>query len=199
MRAGAPTDLRCEYLANPIGIDVVRPRFSWIVEPGRRGQRQCAYQLIVGSSLEQVERGVGDVWDTGRVESDQSYYIVYGGPALPSARGYFWRVRCWDERGRARDWTAPAHFEMALQLHDWHATWIGERAGEEFQTQLPLLFGKELSVGAHARPPYFRRVHFAGERTARAGVRLWPGVLGAPPQRPKSGGPRARPSLDGLS
>ncbi|MGQ9853312.1 MAG: family 78 glycoside hydrolase catalytic domain [Candidatus Oleimicrobiaceae bacterium] len=166
MRAGAPTDLRCEYLANPIGIDVARPRFSWIVEPVRRGQRQCAYQLIVGSSVEQVERGVGDVWDTGRVESDQSYHIVYGGPALSSTRRYFWRVRCWDERGRASGWSAPAYFEMGLQLHDWHATWIGKRAGEEFQTKLPLLFGKELSAGVHARPPYFRK-----EFTLPAGVR----------------------------
>ncbi|MBC7188028.1 MAG: family 78 glycoside hydrolase catalytic domain [Calditrichaeota bacterium] len=157
MKPIAPLDLRFEYLCNPIGIDVQRPRFSWVVEPVRRGQRQLAYQLIVSSEAAHVERGIGDVWDTGRVDSAQTCHVVYQGPPLASRRRYFWRVRHWDERGKASQWSAPAYFETGLQPHEWRASWIGKKAGEEFQTKLPLLFGKELSAGVHARPVYLRK------------------------------------------
>ena len=51
---GTPTNLRCEYLKNPAGIDVARPRFSWIIENPERGEAQSAYQLLV-ASMESVD------------------------------------------------------------------------------------------------------------------------------------------------
>ncbi len=157
MRIAAPTDLRCEYLSDPIGIDVREPRFSWVLEPTRRGQRQAAYQLIVCSQADHAARGVGDVWDSGRTESEDSCHVTYQGPALQSFQRYFWRVRWWDEQGRVSPWSATAFFEMGLQREDWKAQWIGRAQNEEFSTKMPQLFGRELSAGVHARPVYFRK------------------------------------------
>jgi len=140
------------------------------VEPTRRGQHQLAYQLIVSSDAEQVKRGVGDVWDSGRVESEDNCHVVYAGPALVSGSRYYWRVRWWDERGQASEWSAPAFFEMGLQPHEWRAKWVGKANGEEFQTKLPLLFGKELSAGVHARPVYFRKEFVLSAEVQRARV-----------------------------
>lgn len=42
-----PTELKCEYLVNPIGIDAERPRLSWALESARRAERQTAYQVQV--------------------------------------------------------------------------------------------------------------------------------------------------------
>ena len=45
--------LRCEYLENPLGIDVTEPRLSWRIENIKanvRGQKQTAYQILVAAS-----------------------------------------------------------------------------------------------------------------------------------------------------
>ena len=83
----APSCLRCEYLENPLGIDVPCPRLSWHLTPrhaAERGQRQTAYQVRVASTPEALARDVGDRWDSGRVQSDQSIQVEYAGKALAS-------------------------------------------------------------------------------------------------------------------
>jgi len=78
------TDLRCEYAINPLGIDVAEPRLSWKLVTDRRGAAQSAYRVTVGTVP-----GAGDLWDSGRVESDQSIQIVYGGTPLKSRERAF--------------------------------------------------------------------------------------------------------------
>jgi len=67
-----PVELRCEYLKNPLGIDVVQPRLSWRLESSQRGQKQKAYRVIVASSAEKLEQNRGDLWDTGKIQSSQT-------------------------------------------------------------------------------------------------------------------------------
>ena len=64
-----PVNLRCEYLKNPIGIDIVKPRFSWALESSERGEYQTAHQILVASNREKLDRNDGDKWDSGKVES----------------------------------------------------------------------------------------------------------------------------------
>jgi alpha-L-rhamnosidase len=81
----APTDLRCEYRKNPLGIDTAKPRLSWhldAADPNARGQGQRAYQVLAASSEERLRNDQGDFWDTGRVESDKSIQVPYGGKPL---------------------------------------------------------------------------------------------------------------------
>src|ERR1017187_5200329 len=79
-----PTQLRCEYLVNPPGIDEPHPRLSWVVESGEPGQRQTAYQILVASDNSLLQEDRGDLWDSGKVAGDQTTGIVYGGKALAS-------------------------------------------------------------------------------------------------------------------
>ncbi len=124
-----PADLRCESLRDPRGIDAACPRFSWVLEPSSRrarGQAQTAYRIMVAGSLRALEAGKGDLWDSGPVGSDQTIQIRYAGSELQSGREYFWRVRAWDEAGKASKWSQPARFSMGLlQPEDWRAKWIG--------------------------------------------------------------------------
>ena len=85
---------RCEYLRDPASIDVLRPRLSWILQSHERGQRQTAYQVLVASALELLAKDNGDLWDSGRVESDQSSQISYAGKPLPSRQRCFGRCGC---------------------------------------------------------------------------------------------------------
>jgi alpha-L-rhamnosidase len=130
-KAPAVTGLRCEYQADPLGIDAERPRLSWQLRSDERGVVQSAYQV-------QVARDGKALWDTGRVTSDRSVHVPYGGPALESSRRYTWRVRVWDGSGRASAWSAPGSWEMGLlKPNDWRARWIEAAANEDTKTSQP--------------------------------------------------------------
>ncbi len=121
-----PFNLRCEYLVNPVGLDVRRPRFSWTLRHPERGRLQSAYRIIVSSSLEMVGKFIGDVWDSGKVASDQSTNVEYGGGELESRRRYYWRVKWWDDTGRESPFSEIAFFETGiLSQEEWRAKWIG--------------------------------------------------------------------------
>lgn len=113
--------LSCEYLENPVGIDIHSPRLGWKLVSERRGVMQQAYQVQVAHS----ENGDGPVWDSGKVLSGDSVGVGYAGPNLESRRRYFWRVRVWDECDAVSTWSTTAFWEMGL-LHpaDWTARWI---------------------------------------------------------------------------
>ena len=119
------SELRCEYAVDPLGIDVVRPRLSWIATAEGRGQVQTAYQVLAGTTRDGVERCEADLWDSGRVLSP-SNLIEYAGERLASEMGVWWRVRVWDGKDQPGPYSAPAYFEMGLLAPgDWHADWIG--------------------------------------------------------------------------
>jgi alpha-L-rhamnosidase len=120
-----PTTLRCEYRENPLGLEVARPRLTWILQASGRNQRQSAYQILVASSEEKLNSGVGDLWDSGKVESDQSTQVAYAGPPLPSRARAWWKVRVWDATGNESAYSAPAWWEMGmLNSSDWKGQWI---------------------------------------------------------------------------
>ena len=120
----SPVRLRCEYLENPLGLDVAAPHFSWQSDSAERNWRQTAYEILVAGSGENLAPGTADVWDSGKVGSTESVGIAYRGPALESRKRYYWRVRIWDAAGQESE-SAGAWWETGL-LHasDWKAKWI---------------------------------------------------------------------------
>ena len=126
-----PVDLRCEYLVDPLGIDVVKPRLSWKLESIQRGQKQSAYRLLVASTAEKLKRNVGDVWDSGVVKSSQSIHVVYDGKALESDRKYFWKVKVWGADKKASGWSKSAGWSMGLlERADWSGEWVSINKGD---------------------------------------------------------------------
>jgi alpha-L-rhamnosidase len=123
--------LRCEALINPLGIDARRPRLSWIVDARAgdspvRGRKQTAYRILVASLPARLEADEGDLWDSGRVESGVTTGIAYAGRLLVSGARCHWKVRLWDQDGRATAWSEPAAWSMGLlDPRDWQAQWIG--------------------------------------------------------------------------
>ena len=120
------TALRIEGLDNPVGIDAEQPRFSWRIEATtEKGVIQTAYQIVVASSLDKLEKGEGDVWNSGKVSSDASLWIPYKGKQLKTNNRYYWKVKVWTNKGEAA-WSAPARWSMGLlSENDWKAQWIG--------------------------------------------------------------------------
>ncbi|MGW0087327.1 family 78 glycoside hydrolase catalytic domain [Streptomyces sp. NPDC003393] len=96
---------------------------------GKRPLSGC--EIRVGSSA-----GGADVWDSGKVGSDQSVDVGYGGPALTSHTGYHWSVRVWDDQGTASGWSDDATFETGLlDASEWQADWIGANPADRFGPQ----------------------------------------------------------------
>ncbi len=122
--------LRCEYLVEPLGVHETAPRLDWTLVGDRRGEVQTAYEILVASTPALLARDQGDLWATGKVESDRTTQIAYAGAALASRQACAWKVRVWDKDGRPSAWSAPAHFEVGLlAAGDWTASWISAPAG----------------------------------------------------------------------
>ena len=122
-----PTNLTCEFLTDPLGIDVQNPRLSWQISGDASNIQQSAYQIIAAEKEEEILNGNGTKWDSGKIESDQSNLINYSGPKLKSAQRIYWAVKIWDNSGSETTFCQPAFFEMGLlEKNDWsNAEWIG--------------------------------------------------------------------------
>ena len=141
-------DLRCEYAENPTGVDAPQPRLSWKLAGSNRGQRQTAYQIRVYSSshlarnTDLVSATSPDLWDSGKVISDESLLIPYGGKKLESSQQVFWSVKVWDENDQSSATSDLHSWTMGLlNAEDWKAKWICAQA-----TSDSLLLRKEFSV-----------------------------------------------------
>lgn len=123
-----PVNLRCEYLVDPLAVDTREPRLSWIVEAGTtRGVKQSAYQLLVAGTAANLGANHGDLWDSGKIASNQTIQIEYKGKPLKSRQQAFWKVRIWDQNGKPSAWSNPARWGMGLlEPADWTAQWIGD-------------------------------------------------------------------------
>jgi alpha-L-rhamnosidase len=132
--AMTPVVLRCEYRKDPAGIEVIRPQFSWQLDSGDdsvRGVRQTAYQIVVSSTSTLLTKDQGDLWDSGKIVSDESTHIAYAGKPLVSGQHCFWKVRVWTAnlaKEACEGWSTPSYWTMGLlKPEDWQATWIGAR------------------------------------------------------------------------
>lgn len=121
----APTNLRVQDVAEPVGIGA-RPTFGWIVQDADSDAIQSRYQILVATTLANLNADSADVWDSSAVTSRQQNQIAYAGPPLRSNQRYFWKVRTWDQDLAVSAYSAPASFSVGLLANaDWSpARWI---------------------------------------------------------------------------
>jgi len=150
-------NLRCEYLVAPLGLDERAPRLSWTIESDRRGAGQTAYRVRVSSNAEKLARDEGDLWDSGRVESNQTTHIAYAGQPLRSRDVCHWSVEVWDNAGNNTRSKPSLWTTGLLEKSEWSARWIAadpeiiKRDKEAVAPTLtepgtPALFRKEFDI-----------------------------------------------------
>ena len=142
------TNLLVENLVNPIGIDVIQPRFTWQLISDKRNVQQTAYEIKVSSGSTALNKNKQLVWSSGKILSEQSVHIPYSGNTLQSGERYYWQVRVWDNNGKASAWSPPAFWEMGLLTPaDWKARWIQIGYEEDSVMRPSPLFRKQFSTG----------------------------------------------------
>lgn len=119
-------DLTCENLEDPLGVNTLRPRFSWKITVGEQGTSQSAYQILVAESRDKLTEEDAGKWNSGKVESQASIMVEYDGEPLASGQLLYWKVRIWDDQGNPLPWSEPKKFGIGLmEWNDWSASFIG--------------------------------------------------------------------------
>lgn len=146
-----PMGLQCEYLSDPLGVDTPYPRFSWKISSSHRGIVQESYRIIVSESLSGVKSMEGNLWDSGKIYSNETVNIKYKGTSLESNKKYYWRVGVWTSPDKL-EWSEPATFQTGIMdQSEWKAQWITPQ--EEIVDESPLL-RKEFQVGKKIKEAY---------------------------------------------
>ena len=140
-----PVELKCEYLKQPLGIDVARPRFSWLLNDSRNDAIQTAYQIMVASDSNLLLGNKPDVWKTSRVNSRSTNNILYTGPTLQSRTKYYWRVVVWDKDNIQSGPSSISSFETAFfSTTEWKGNFIGD--GKDLRYKPAPYFRKSITV-----------------------------------------------------
>ena len=121
------TNLRCESTKEPLGVDLANPRLSWELKSDQRNILQAAYRILVADDLSLLGKGIGNLWDSKKVNNAASIQVPYNGKSLQSVKKYFWKLMVWDNKGNISSWSDPAFWQMGLlNRADWNnAQWIG--------------------------------------------------------------------------
>jgi alpha-L-rhamnosidase len=123
---GKPSNVHVDYQSSPENLQPREaPRFSWQYESDAGGDAQLAYRILVATEETRVLERDPDVWDSGRVESEESVAIPYAGPSLSPETQYFWSVKIWTGDGTSQ-WSDPTSFTTAMPSDaEWDGEWVG--------------------------------------------------------------------------
>jgi len=150
------TNLRCDYKTNPV-IETATPHLSWELQPAGHNILQTAYRVLVADNPLSLQKNIGNVWDSRKINSQASIQIVYSGKKLSSTQKYYWKVMVWDNKTHASAWSGVAGWQMGLlNADDWkNAKWIAYETLPDSSRILPGITpkgGKKVSPGRDVLP-----------------------------------------------
>lgn len=152
-------NLSCEGLSNPLGIETTTPHFSWQNVLTHRNQKQTAYQIQISSDKHLLETGVADLWDSGKVLSDEQVFVEYKGKKLKERQLCYWRVRTWDEKGRCTEWSGIERFVVGI-LSGMQCEYVG--LSDDGKLSPAPMLRKNVSVNRNENDVVFAHVNSLG-------------------------------------
>ena len=155
-------------------LATAHPRFSWNYETTENEVVQQSYRIIVASTAENAQNGLGDLWDSGVVPSNQMLYIPYAGKELQSRDKAYWKVitTVAAKGKRAKVESEVKSFEISLlNQDDWQAQWIGH----EFEDDV--LVGKTRLAARYLRKDLALKGEVADARLYVSGMGVYSAYL----------------------
>jgi hypothetical protein len=156
-------NLTCNFTERPMGIESSDPMLGWQIKSSGRDIMQSAYHIVVAENPDELQGGKGIVWDSGKINSDQSVNIKCKGREKKPGKRYYWKVKIWDERGRESSWSEISWWQNGLlSENDWQgAQWIAYEVLDSSLLLVPGIHGSgdNLEEKALQRPaiPQFRK------------------------------------------
>ena len=131
--------LRTEYLENPLGLDIRKPRLMWNCEDGIK---QTAFEVMLRDENKNL------LWESGKIKADTMYWDWNADIVLESRMRIYWGIKLWDEKDEAEPPMRQAYFEMGLlEKDDWRAKWITGNYKPKKQIRYPVdCFQKTISL-----------------------------------------------------
>ncbi|SOE23194.1 alpha-L-rhamnosidase [Spirosomataceae bacterium TFI 002] len=127
--------LTVNYFENPLGIDDPKPSISWTMVSSSKNKEQSAYQIKVASLESSLDGDKELLWDSGKINSGQNSQILYNGIKLQSRQQCFFKIKVWDEKDVASEWSKVSSWTMGfLESTDWQAKWIGYKTIDKNKT-----------------------------------------------------------------
>ena len=135
-----------------------RPRLSWVVPLIRIGQKQTGYRIVAASGDDPLSDP--DLWDSGLVDSDRNYGILWGGSPLSAGTTVRWSVMVRDDGGALSEWSEVVEFiTPPLQASDWTGQWLSVPATKAALVQFEIVHSPDRAI-----------LHFAAQGWMRAVV-----------------------------
>jgi len=136
---------------NNLGQD---PVFSWKTESGGTAWSQSAWQIIVSDNASDINKNLGNIWDSDKQDGNHVPGVQYAGEKLASGKQYFARHRTWDESGDPSSWSETERFVVPLEYPgDWKAEWVTH----DYADDAPLpLFRKSFGIADPGEIEYAR-------------------------------------------
>jgi alpha-L-rhamnosidase len=117
--------MTCDYRVNPLVVTTERLFFGWELASQKVADAQTAYRILVSSSAYRLKKGLGDLWDSGKIVSNQSQQVPYAGVPLSAGQTCFWTVQVWDVNDKPAGKSSLSTFTISLSEDQLHASWIG--------------------------------------------------------------------------
>ena len=169
------TNPNVEQQVHEQALATAQPRFSWNYETTENEVVQQNYRIIVATTSENVQKGIGDLWDSGVIPSSQMLYIPYAGKELKSRDKAFWKViTTITAKGgkKAKLASEVKSFEISLlNQEDWQAKWIGH----EFEDDV--LVGKTRLAARYLRKEFALKNEVSEARLYVSGMGVYSAYL----------------------
>ncbi len=151
-------ELTCQYQVNPKGVEALQPSLSWKLKSTQNNVMQKAYQILVAESALDLDKNIGQTWDSQKISTKQSIQIKFNGKPLQSGKTYFWKVRVWDNKNHAV-WSGISTWQMGLLAAvDWKgARWIAYEKLADSNINILPTDGKKDKFNENNTLPLFRR------------------------------------------
>jgi Glycogen debranching enzyme len=169
-----PVRLRVDNREEPMGVTPEQLRFGWQLQSSQRGTMQTAWQLQLAASQDGWDEESALLWDSGKVLSDGQHFIPYQGSPLTSGRRYFWKVRIWDQDGKATPWSDVTSFVTGVfHTSEWEdSQWIAYESLPDTLKVVPGVHGSGDNLGNKAVKraviPFFRKSFTVDKPVAEA-------------------------------
>ena len=154
--------LKCSSMLNPLSAEAESIYFGYKLQSDISGDKQIAYRIIISNNIVSLNKDNGNIWDSGKVVSEESVNIEYLGRKLENGSAYYWKVQVWDINGEKSQWSEPAFFRTSIDEKDWQGKWISiadipvMMMGENAETQHAPQLRRKFSVKKHISEAYLQ-------------------------------------------